>query len=109
VRDNLDERLLVHFEQRWEQRAATADEIEKPPTRLGWFLPPYRKDDRTVESLTGTLIERVERRVRASKQPLLSTTPTPLAIQELFNRIEALEDAVREIALEVERGVSVER
>jgi sigma54-dependent transcription regulator len=55
------------------------------------------------ETLTDTLIERVDRLVHASKQPLLSTTPTSVAISELALRIEALERAMREIALEVQR------
>jgi hypothetical protein len=35
--------------------------------------------------------------------PLLSTTPTSLAVRELAARTEALENAVREIALEVQK------
>jgi hypothetical protein len=35
--------------------------------------------------------------------PLLSTTPTSLAVRELAVRTEALESAVREIALEVQK------
>jgi hypothetical protein len=60
-----------------------------------------------LESLTDTLIERVEKLVPPKKprhewgSPVLSTTPTPLAIQDLALRLEALENAVREIALEV--------
>ena len=60
-----------------------------------------------MESLTDTLIERVEKLVPPKKpphewgSPVLSTTPTPLAIQDLALRLEALENAVREIALEV--------
>jgi len=54
------------------------------------------------ETLTATLIERVDKLVQASKEPLLSTTPTSVAISELALRIEALEKAVREIALEVQ-------
>ena len=60
-----------------------------------------------LESLTDTLIERVEKLVPATKpphqwgNPVLSTTPTPLAIEDLALRLEALENAVREIALEV--------
>ncbi len=56
------------------------------------------------ETLTATLIERVDKLVQASKEPLLSTTPTSVAISELALRIEALEKAVREIALEVQRA-----
>ena len=56
-----------------------------------------------METLTATLIERVDTLVQAGKQPLLSTTPTSLAIRELLARNEALERAVREIALEVQK------
>jgi hypothetical protein len=58
--------------------------------------------------MANTLKKRVDRLVHPSKRPLewgnplLSTTPTSLAIQELALRIEALERAVREIALEVQ-------
>ena len=51
----------------------------------------------------GTLIERVDKLVEASKQPLLSTTPTTDAIGELAARTKALESAMREIALEVQK------
>ena len=60
-----------------------------------------------LESLTDTLMERVEKLVPPKKpphewgSPVLWTTPTPLAIQDLALRLEALENAVREIALEV--------
>ena len=60
-----------------------------------------------MESLTDTLMERVEKLVPPTKpphewgNPALSTTPTPLAIEDLALRLEALENAVREIALEV--------
>ena len=62
-----------------------------------------------MESLTDTLMERVDKLVRPTKpalewgSPRLSTTPTSLAIQELAERTEALENAMREIALEVQR------
>jgi hypothetical protein len=62
-----------------------------------------------VESLTDALMERVDKLVPpASRQqlewgnPLLSTTPTSVAIRDLALRVEALEKAVREIALEVQ-------
>jgi hypothetical protein len=35
--------------------------------------------------------------------PLLSTTPTSLAVRELAARTEALDDALREVALEVQK------
>ena len=61
-----------------------------------------------MESLTDTLAERVNRLVGARKSPewgspLLSTTPTSVAVQELATQVEALENAVREIALEVQK------
>jgi hypothetical protein len=62
-----------------------------------------------METLTNTLIERVDELVHARNappewgNPLLSTTPTSLAVRELAVRTEALENAVREIALEVQR------
>jgi hypothetical protein len=55
-----------------------------------------------LESLADTLIERVDKLVRG-KEPLLSTTPTSVAVRELGFRTEALENAVREIALEVQK------
>ena len=61
-----------------------------------------------MESLTDTLIERVDKLVDASKSPPewgsphLSVTPTSVAIGELAAKIEALGNALREIALEVQ-------
>jgi hypothetical protein len=60
-----------------------------------------------VESLTETLMQRVgklvpPRRKREWGNPLVSTTPASLAIRELAIRVEALEEALREIALEVQ-------
>ena len=63
-----------------------------------------------MDTLTDTLIERVDKLVQASKaappewgSPLLSTTPTSVAVQELAAQVVALEKAVREIALEVQK------
>lgn len=62
-----------------------------------------------MERLTDTLMERVNKLIRPPRparkwgNPLLSTTPGALAIQELAVRTEALENAVREIALEVQK------
>lgn len=62
-----------------------------------------------METLNDTLIERVEKLVQASKppaewgSPLLSATPAPMAIRALAAQIEALENAMREIALEVQK------
>jgi hypothetical protein len=62
-----------------------------------------------VETLTDTLTERVDRLIQARKEPRewgsphLSVTPISIAIRQLAAETAALEDAVREIALEVER------
>jgi predicted sugar kinase len=62
-----------------------------------------------METLTDTLIERVDKLVEAGKvplgwgSPLVSTTPTSMAIGALAAQLEALEHAVREIALEVQK------
>ena len=61
-----------------------------------------QKEDR-LETLTDTLIERIDNLIEAGKEPLLTTTTTSVAIRELAARNEALEDAVREIALEVHK------
>ena len=64
---------------------------------------------RLMETLTDTLTERVDMLIQARKVPLewghphLSVTPKSLAIPQLAAEIAALEDALREIALEVER------
>jgi hypothetical protein len=56
-----------------------------------------------VESLTDTLVERVDTLVQVGREPLLSTTSTSVAIRELMARSEALENVVREIAVEVRK------
>ena len=62
-----------------------------------------------TEALTDTLIERVDKLIQPHKappvwgSPRLSVTPTPLAVQQLAMEIAELADAVREIALEVQR------
>jgi hypothetical protein len=61
------------------------------------------------EASTDSLTERLEKLVQARTAPLewgnalLSTTPTSLAIRDLAERTEALEAAVRDIALEVQK------
>ena len=62
-----------------------------------------------MQTKTDTLVERVEKLVHSQKppsvwgNPRLSSTPTSLAIRELAIRTEALEDAVREIAREIQK------
>jgi hypothetical protein len=62
-----------------------------------------------LETLTDTLMKRVNKLIRPSRSartwgnPLLSTTPSAIAIHELALRTEALESAVREIAREVQK------
>jgi len=63
-----------------------------------------------TQGLVDTLIQRVESLVGGHKpsvewgNPLLSTTPTSMAVRELALRVEALELALREIALEVQKS-----
>jgi hypothetical protein len=61
-----------------------------------------------VESLTETLMQRVGKLVPPGRKrewghPLVSTTPTSVAIRDLALRVEALEEALREIALEAQK------
>jgi hypothetical protein len=55
------------------------------------------------ETLTGTLLERVDKLVQASKRPIQSTTPTSDAVRQLAAQVDALERVVREIAVEVQK------
>lgn len=51
-----------------------------------------------------SLYERVREVIRSHKrEPLLSTTGTRAAIAELMSRIVGLEEAIHEIALEIQR------
>ena len=62
-----------------------------------------------MSTIANTLIERVNKLVEAGKSPdewgnpHLSTTPKALAIERLAAQVDALENAVREIALEVQK------
>jgi hypothetical protein len=61
-----------------------------------------------LETLTGTLVERVQAFVKTDEpvqwgSPLLSTTPTSMAIHHLAVHLAAAEKALLEIALEVQR------
>ena len=51
-----------------------------------------------MTALDDTLVEKVERLVDASGQPLRWTSSTTVVIAQLVERIESLEAAVREIA-----------
>ena len=64
--------------------------------------PHHQREEDRLETLTDTLIERVNNLIEAGTEPLLTTTPTSVAIRELAARIEALQNAVREIAREVQ-------
>jgi hypothetical protein len=62
----------------------------------------------SAENPSNSLMDRVERLLHPRKplewgHPFVSTTPTPVAIDELTRRTEALENALREIALEVQK------
>jgi hypothetical protein len=63
----------------------------------------------STETSTETLTERVDKLLEPCKRPLewghpaMDTTPTSSAVLELAAQARALENAVREIALEVER------
>jgi hypothetical protein len=62
-----------------------------------------KKKSASSETLTDTLVERIDKLVEANKRTLLSTAPLSDAVGELALRIEALESAVQEIALEVQK------
>ncbi len=56
-----------------------------------------------MQTLDETLCGRVDEVIRSHKSLLLSTTGTTDAIGELVRRSEGLEQALREIALEVQK------
>lgn len=62
-----------------------------------------------TKPIADTLVERINALVLANDRPLgwgnplSSTTPSSHAIEQLALRTQALEDAVRELALEVQR------
>jgi len=60
--------------------------------------------------LDKTLCERVDELLRSHKcEPLLSTTGSRALIEELAARSEGLEEAIREIALEVQEVVASQK
>jgi hypothetical protein len=64
--------------------------------RLG--IPRKVNGNREMTPLDDTLLEKVERLVDVSRQPLRRTSSTTVVIAQLVERIEALEAALREIA-----------
>jgi hypothetical protein len=64
-----------------------------------------------VETVTDTLVERADGLTERDRtavvwgNPLLSTTPSSIAIRDLAERVGALEDLVRELEREVQRLV----
>jgi hypothetical protein len=69
------------------------------------------RERRTVETVTDTLVERADGLTERDRtavvwgNPLLSTTPSSIAIRDLAERVGALEDLVRELEREVQRLV----
>jgi hypothetical protein len=55
-----------------------------------------------MEAVYETVCERVDELISAYKGPLLMSTGTRAAVEELIARSEGLEKALREIALEVQ-------
>jgi hypothetical protein len=72
----------------------------------GWIMTQSTKEA-GMEAMDVTLCERVDQIICSHKgvgaQPLLATTTTHAAIHELIRRSEGLEEAVREIALDVQK------
>ena len=57
-----------------------------------------------MKALDETLSERVDELIHAGKdRPLLSTTGSHGALVELAGRVESLEEAIREVAVAVEK------
>jgi predicted sugar kinase len=75
---------------------------KEAPGSLVRSRPPSPIRSGVVKSLEATLSERVDEAIRSHKSSLQSTTGPVSAIGELVNRIEGLEAAIREVALEVQ-------
>jgi hypothetical protein len=56
-----------------------------------------------MEAVYESLSDRVGTLIEAHKDPLLSTDGTSGAFREIFERLEGLEKAIREVALEVQK------
>jgi hypothetical protein len=61
-----------------------------------------QESEAAMEGVYETLADRVDVLIGAHKNPLLTTSGTHGAITEILERIEGLEFALREIALEVQ-------
>jgi len=59
--------------------------------------------EKGTKTMQTQLVERVDTLVRDQKRELLASTPRSVVISELAARVESLEQAVREIANEVEK------
>ena len=60
------------------------------------------ESEAAMEGVYETLADRVDVLIGAHKNPLLTTSGTHGAITEILERLEGLENALREIALEVQ-------
>jgi hypothetical protein len=92
--DIKDERGLFCFTASGENR----EEYRLDTTLTGALME--RLDD--AIGAGATLTERVDKLIEAGSEPLLATASTSAAVRELAARIEALGNALREIALEVQ-------
>ena len=60
-------------------------------------------DSDTFAEAVDQLVHIAGKRPAVWGNPLLSSTPTPMAIRDLAERVEVLEETVREMALELQR------
>lgn len=91
----------------WPKGELSSDRYALALAKAGY--PHRQPEEDRLKTLTDTLIERVNSLVEADREPLLTTTPTSVVIRELAARLEALESAMREIALEVQEIAAHER
>jgi hypothetical protein len=61
-----------------------------------------------MEAVCETISERVDELVGACKGPLLMSTGTRAAVEELIARSDGLEKAIRELAFEVQELVAAQ-
>jgi len=73
------------------------------------YVPSSRSGRSLLESVSNTLLERVEELIHPHKaspawgSPHLSVTPLSVAVPQLAAEVAALQAAVREMALEIQR------